>query len=458
MISSIWNPQPKQTIALTCPAYELFYGGAAGGGKSDFLLADYLQGVQKYEKRWIGILFRQTYDELEELISRAEELYCPLGAVFKASGKYHNEFFFPNGATLKLRYLEKKKDVKHYQGHQYSWVAFDELPNFDSDYCYRYMILRNRSPFGAPCFIRSTGNPGGPGHAWTKHRFIDYAPPYTIVRDPETTMTRCFIPSTLDDNLIMMRKDPNYENRMKLAPPQLFRAMRYGDWDISAGAVFEEFHRAKHVMKPQTLGPEWFKFCSMDWGYAKPFSIGWWAVNGEGRMIRYRELYGCDPEEDDCGVRRGALEVAQEAWNISAPEGVSTMVADPACWSHNDDSLSIAEKFESAGWEMIKGNNDRVNGLAMMHQLMITMLEDGYPMLRVFETCYAWIRTIPTLMPSPTKPEDVDTRMEDHPFDESKYAILSEFARNPTDALRQAHGKWNLAKKKDDYDDLRAGL
>ena len=441
----LWEPQPKQQLALSCPAFELFYGGAAGGGKSDFLLMDFLAGCNEGRGAWRGILFRRTYKELEELIIRAKELYTPLGAHYH---KTENVFTFPTGSFLRLRYLERDDDVGSYQGHQYTWVGFDELGNYATDYCYLYMISRLRSAAGLKCYMRATGNPGGVGHSWIKMRFIDGKKPNTIYTD-EMGRTRCFIPSLLDDNRILMKNDPEYEKNLTLLPRYLYEALRYGNWDIVAGAAFEEFRREEHVIKPFALeSGQWFKFCAMDWGYAKPFSIGWWAVNSEGRMIRYRELYGCEKGEANKGVKKSASEVAKEAYALSVAEGVTVMVADPAVWSKTDKEASIAEKFEAAGWKMIKANNERINGKMQLHQLLKTKGEDGKPMLLVFDTCFDFIRTIPLLLPSKAHPEDIDTTMEDHIYDETRYAIMSEYARHPARALRKQSGQWSFASKK----------
>lgn len=441
----LWKPQPKQQLALSCPAFELFYGGAAGGGKSDFLLMDFLAGCNEGRGAWRGILFRRTYKELEELIIRAKELYIPLGAHYQ---KTENVFTFPTGSFLRLRYLERDDDVGSYQGHQYTWVGFDELGNYATDYCYLYMISRLRSAAGLKCYMRATGNPGGVGHSWIKMRFIDGKKPNTIYTD-EMGRTRCFIPSLLDDNRILMKNDPEYEKNLTLLPRYLYEALRRGNWDIVAGAAFEEFRREEHVIKPFALDSgQWFKFCSMDWGYARPFSVGWWAVNSEGRMIRYRELYGCEKGDANKGVKKSASEVAKEAYALSVAEGVTVMVADPAVWSKTDKEASIAEKFEAAGWKMIKANNERINGKMQLHQLLKTKGEDGKPMLLVFDTCFDFIRTIPLLLPSKTHPEDIDTAMEDHIYDETRYAIMSEYALKPIRALRKQSGQWNFASKK----------
>ncbi|MDR2964197.1 MAG: terminase family protein [Treponema sp.] len=452
----LWKPHEKQSLAIKSNAFELLFGGAAGGGKSDFLLIDYYAGVNKYAKAWTGILFRRSMPELEELKKRACEIYIPLGGRLTNNSR---DFIFPNGATLKMRYLDNDKDVLNYQGHQYTWIGFDELGNYPTDYAWRYMITRARSAAGVPCYMRATANPGGVGHAWIKTRFIDGFSPYRKHQTIETNgmvkipITRCFIPSMLEDNPTLMNNDPDYEHRLALLPGHLYRALRHGDWDIFAGQVFEEFRRSSHVIKPFALEPgQWKKFYSFDWGYAKPFSLGKWAVNSEGRMIRYGEWYGCDKDEMNVGIKMGTAEVADKAWKMAVLEGVTEVVADTAMWNKEDDAPSRAEQWEDAGFKMIKANKDRVNGKAMFHQRLQSKDEDGHPMLQIFDHCVDFIRTIPVLTPDPHKPEDVNTNLEDHIYDESRYAVMSDFAHNPGNALRKQHGSYNFRRKKTSAD------
>jgi hypothetical protein len=451
----LWEPQPKQAQALSCPAFELLYGGAAGGGKSDFLLIDYLSGVNDWGANWRGIIFRKSYAQLEGLVARAKVLYMPIGARWKEQSK---TFIFPNGATIKFRFLMNNSDTEEYQGHEYTWIGFDELGHHASDYPWRYMMSRCRSSAGAPCYMRATANPGGPGHGWIKNRFIDGFTPGRIHRlpDPEggEGTTRCFIPALLEDNPILMQMDPGYAQRMKLLPPHIYRALRFGDWDVFSGQVFSEWRRELHVCRPFVLSPgEWFKFYSLDWGFAKPFSIGKWAVNREGRMVRYGEWYGCAKDELNTGIKMSAADVAAKAFSEALKEGVSQMVADPACWSRSGTGPSVADFFKDRGFKMTPADNDRKNGLAIFHQRMISRGEDDRPMLLVFDICLDFIRTIPTLTPDQNDSEDVDTDLEDHIYDEGRYALMSQFARNPKNALRRQNGDWTFGKAKA-YDPL----
>lgn len=364
---------------------------------------------------------------------------------------------FPGYATLRFRSLDSDLDIGKFNGHQYPWIAFDELTEFPSSGPYEFMIKCCRSAKGAPCYMRATGNPGRPGHIWCKARFIDVAKPYEIYEyapDPEhleKKLTRCFIPSKLEDNYILMHNDPDYESRMMMGEAHLVKALRYGDWDIVVGQALSEYSREKHVIPVRPLDETWFRFAALDWGFAKPFSIGWWAVSEEGRVVRYKEWYGCTGEPNH-GLRMGSREVAKKAWDMSVHENVTVMVADPKCFSSDDENPTVAKAFEEAGFTMIKGNNDRINGLNKLHELMQTTGEDGKPFFLVMDNCKDWMRTVPSLTADPRNPEDIDTEEEDHSYDETRYAIMSEYVQNPR-ALRPAPAL-RVSKAKPNYDPL----
>lgn len=441
MSEILWKAQPKQELALTCPASELFYGGAAGGGKSDFLLMDALAGAQKYGSAWKAIIFRQTTLQLGQLLQRADQLYIPMGAKFRTKSQYgSNIYFFPNGARIQFTYLENDRDVTNYQGSEYTYVGIDELGNYPSDYVWAYMQSRLRSSAGAPSCIRGTGNPGGMGQGWIRVRFMEGKEPNKIYTTERTLpsgkvqkVTSCFIPSTLYDNKILMENDPNYEAKLYNLPRHLRDALLNGSWEVFAGQVFAAFSSLTHVRPRFVLDSRyWYKFCSMDWGRSHPFDFQFWAVNKYGQVYMYREEYGCVEGEYNVGTKEGSKALAERMMKIAALEGVDTCVADPAIWNKQDDAPSIAENFEAFGWKMIKGNNDRVNGLVIFNQMLETTDENGVPMLTVAPECKGFIRTIPALTPDPNHQEDIDTRLEDHPYDAARYAVMSDIVQHPT--------------------------
>ena len=460
-----WEPQERQAIAMSCPAFEVFYGGAKGGGKSDFLLGDYLAGYEEWGKAWKGILFRRTYKELDEIIGRSKEIFEKIPGARYVGGDQMTWYLpapharFPGLATLRFRSLATELDLGNYNGHQYPWIGFDELTEFPDGKAYIFMTSCCRSAAGAPCSVRSTGNPGRPGHIWVKHRFVDVTEPGRIYVDPTSGVTRCFIPAQLEHNQKLMENDPEYEKRLLLQPQHLIKALRYGDWDYVVGQVLAEFSREKHVMKKAPLGENWYRFAAMDWGYSRPFSIGWYAVNTDGRVIRTGEWYGCTGEPNE-GVRMGKQAVAEKAWQMSVDQNAVTMIADPACWNKDDDLPSTADTFAAAGFTMVKGVNDRINGLNQLHTMMQAEGEDGRPMFMVTDNCYHWLRTVPYLTADPRNPEDINTALEDHAYDETRYALMSQFVLNPKRLrVKERHApRPQRQPHRSAYDEMREGL
>lgn len=448
-MSVLWAPKPRQAYAMRCDADQIFYGGAAGGGKTDCILGLNMRGVMDYGKDWRGIIIRKTYPQLEEIITRGKELFGPMGA------KYHqtqHEFRFPNRAFVRLRNLERDSDVQSYQGHQYTFIGFDELGNWRTDYCWTFMTSRCRSAAGVPCQMVGTGNPGGPGHAWIKNLFIDGFKPNVkynipVAYDKDTRkweyISRCFIPSRLEDNPDLLEKNPKYKTYLQGLPEHMRRAYYEGDWDVYGGQVFDEWRREKHVINPFAISQDgWRRFYCLDWGYSKPYAIVKLAVNYDGKVVQYGELYGSLRGEVNKGTKESSGEVARKAWADAVAEGVTELVADPACWNKQDGYPAPINAFSDAGFRCIRANHDRKPGLQIFHDYLKQEDENRQPMFQVFSTCYQTIRTLPALLPDPNNSEDIDSDMEDHLYDAIRYGLMSRFANHPDRYLpgRQAMG------------------
>lgn len=242
-------PQPgPQSALLSCPIGDVLFGGARGGGKTYALLGDWLAHALNYGRGAKGLFIRRTYDELDEVKAQAAEIFPLVGAYWRA-GK--STWIFPNGATLKLRYLRRDEDASHYQGHQYTWIGIDEIGNFPDYTPIDKLQATLRSKTGVPTFMRSSANPGGPGHAWIKARYVDPAQPMVPHQDPTTGLWRVFIPSRLEDNRILVSNDPHYQQRLRgSGPAWLVRAWLSGDWNASpeGGIVKAEwFQRYREV-------------------------------------------------------------------------------------------------------------------------------------------------------------------------------------------------------------------
>lgn len=450
----MWIPQPGPQLAALEADWcdELFYGGERGGGKSDFQLGFQEDGALRYGDKWRGIMFRKTYPELEELQARASEVFSVSGAVFKAQPSadypFSNCWYFPGGASVKMRYIEREKDYGRYHGHQYTGISFDEVTEYATPFALLKMLSTLRSPHGVPCSVRLTGNPGGVGHIWVKSRYISIAPPMTPYTDPETGFTRMFVPSRTSDNAILLKNDPNYRNRLMAATggnEALRKAWLEGNWDIVAGAFFDCWDSTKHVIKPFKIPEEWTRFRSGDWGSARPFSFGYWAVVQDafetpcgkilprGALVRYREWYGAKDSinEPNVGLKIPAEEVGNRLATMERGEKISYGVLDPAAFS-SDGGPSIHERILLGSNKKVpfrRADNKRVakNGaMGGWDQMRARFIgEDGHPMIYCFNTCLDSIRTIPLLQHDTLNIEDINTEMEDHAADEWRYACMS---------------------------------
>lgn len=404
------------------------FGGARGGGKSDFLLGDYMQDID-IGAPWRGILFRKSYAELEELITRAHEIYTPIGATYQVA---KNTFVFPTGATLKMRYLEHERDAAKYQGHQYTWAGWDELTNWASSSAYDKIKACVRSAHGIKNKrIRSSANPGGVGHHWVKQLFVDPNPMGMELIDGK----RMFIPSKLTDNTILMSNDPEYIDTLReLGSPELVRAWLDGDWSVITGAFFPEFNILKHVITPFELPAYLQRFRAMDWGSAKPFSVGWYAVSDglehpsglwipRGALIKYREWYGCQPGKVNTGLRKTAEYVAEGIIQRERDEYLVNNRIDPSAYKQ-DGGPSIAERMAAKKVLFGRADNQRKAGWDAVRQRLVGDDDTG-PMIYFFNTCKDTIRTLPALQHDENDAEDVDTDGEDHAGDEVRYACMS---------------------------------
>ena len=444
MDNVIWAPQPRQLAFLERPEDEALYGGAAGGGKSDAIVIEATRqvGIPHYK----GLILRKTYPQLTELIDKSRSYYSRAfpGARYNAS---EHTWRFPSGAKIVFGSMQHSSDKLNYQGKAYDFIGFDELTQFSFDE-YIYLISRNRpNGPGTRCYMRATANPGGIGHGWVKNRFITAAQPMTTIWDKRQVrkpdgelytkwMSRIFVPSSVFDNQALLANDPAYLARLASLPEAERKALLYGDWDSFSGQYFVEWrddpsHYADrqwtHVIDPFEIPSGWTIYRSFDWGYNRPFSCGWWALDYDGVAYRILELYGCT-NTPNTGLKWTAQQVFREIHRIESEhrwlKGKHIIgVADPAIFA-SDGGEAISETASKCGVYFQPGDHQRIPGWMQMHY-RLAFDANGYPMMYVFANCKAFIRTIPTLIYDEHKVEDLDTDGEDHIADETRYFCMA---------------------------------
>lgn len=434
----------KQYAFLSSDKKHVGFGGARGGGKSwsvrtkAKILAAAHAGIKI-------LIVRKTFPELVN--NHINFLITELHGIARYN-KTEKVFTFANGSTIKFGYCNNDKDLEQYQGAEYDVIFLDEATQLQEMWIKKITAcVRGVNAF--PKRIYYTCNPGGASHGYFKRLFIDKK--YEDGEDPEDY---AFIQALVTDNKALMASQPDYIKQLEALPPKLREAWLYGRWDIFEGQFFEDFRmtpdpqkcleagisvedalkqrRWTHVIEPFDLNVGacrgWNIMRSYDFGYNKPFSLGYWAVDYDGTLYRIMELYGCTQTPDE-GVKwspdeqfRRIRELENEHPWLKGRKIVDS-VADPAIWDCSRGE-SIADTAARYGIYFTPGDNERIPGWMQVHY-RLQFDQNGYARMYVFNNCKAFIRTMPLMMYSETKPEDLDTKLEDHCPDEVRYMCMS---------------------------------
>jgi hypothetical protein len=459
-----YTPQPRQALLHGTPAHQIFYGGAVGGGKSHALRWDAIgfcldnPGLDAY-------LFRRTRAELSMTHIRRIELELPseLGRL----NKTENRFEFRNGSILNFCYCENESDVTRYQSAEFHWLGVDEASHLTE---FQMVYLRGRVRLGDWKPSRWNGesgdkfkgllprivfasNPGGPGHDFLKRTFIQPCEPEKIFADrsmsefeDDAPWPSIFIPAKIRDNKFLAK---GYAGQFKALGPEMYKALTEGDWDAVVGQALHNLSRERHFIKPFPPPRHWTKFMVIDWGSAKPFSVGWYTVSEgavlkdkkdiilpAGALIRYNEWYGWNGQTNKgCGMPSQA--VAREILRREEERGeiMDYRIGDSEMWAVHDGPSTMEKMKNSTDGRFvmrksIKDRKQNYNEIISRLAGDPHFTEDGdegeRPMLFVTSNCEHWWRTVPVLILDSNDPDKgPDTKMEDHCYDDTAYACRS---------------------------------
>lgn len=468
-VEAIWFPQPgSQEAFMRCPIFEKLLAGNRGGGKTDVLLMDFAQHVGKgFGEEWKGILFRRTFPELDDIINKSLKWFKKIWPAAEYN-KQAKTWTWPTGETLKFRHIKRPGEYWNYHGHAYPWIGFEELTTWPNSECYTplFSLCRSTHPQVVKlCGIRSTTNPYGPGHNWVKKRFnLPMGDGMLIgdvirdtrkdIRDDERDKPRVAIRSSLAENKILLMADPGYVGTIRAAArnPAELAAWIEGSWDITSGGMFDDIWDEKiHVIPniPYILLRKagWFLNRAYDHGLSKPFSVGWWAQsNGtpievfgkkygevKGDLFLFDEYYGCTGD-DNKGLNMTAQEIARQIKLHEKEIGLRGRIkrgpADSSIFSKYDGQKTVAGDMKKEGvyWDDVdKSKGSRVQGWQQLRAL----LSGSVPVkgkrenkgLFVCERCSDWRRTVPCLPRDDKNLDDVNSEVEDHAGDMTRYRL-----------------------------------
>ena len=468
---------------------EVLYHGTRGIGKTEALIASYVQFVDMgYGRSWRGVIFRKTYKALTDLIRKSKERIPRIfpDAKFLAS-KADLKWEFAGGETLSFDVLKDGKEgmekYEEYHGQEIAFMGFDEITRLKDlnvyhklKSCLRVTKRNGKTP---PMMIRATTNPDGPGKNAVKKYFIDGADKNGVtkeflnIRGRKYTKERLHIKGSYLENEHLPE---DYEVTLAQScegDPARFAAWLEGDWEAVTGGMFgDNWEPEVHKIQPFLIPRNWEVNRAMDWGTSSPFAVGWWCkTDGSGieikrgnkteyfappagSLIMIHELYGCLPNKPEKGINITPAQLAErvlvqdgilrQAGILSSNHQIKVGPADSNMFSDRKMAgvPSEASVMKDNGVEMkraIKGASSRVRGANLLNQRLFHTKEQNMsnPHIYIFSTCKYWIQNVPILDRSHKNQEDVEEGGADHDYDMTRYRLMEEeFKTTTTNSMR----------------------
>jgi hypothetical protein len=468
VIGDEWTLTSKQAFAeaLWGKVDWMLYGGAAGGGKSEFA-CHHVNRLSLAIPGHMSLLIRQTIPELRRslilrLITRVHQYKLP-ARYRKLDGQAG--FQYENGSLVECGHCNNDEDLGKYMSAEYDAIVIDEAsqlsPTQIVGLASRLRTTKAKAARGARIHLGLFTNPGDVAHAWLYDLFVgptnygnsivvydvsqglensfpvrEYVAPVDVLTataadiydvllpwvrsleiqaDNETQLVVGFVQATTIDNPHVDRSTMKMLNAL---PERRRRQLRDGDWDTFDGQYFEQFNRSVHVIPPFAIPETWQRARGLDFGTRAPYACVWGAWDNDGDCYVYLEDYkaGLTPEE------QAKLVIAKSSVD-GKREKYSATVADPSVFSDKRGmGKSIADLWRDAGLHVTRAKNARIAGWSNVRQYLWDQVKER-PRLFIFTNCTELVRTLPMMQHDKNNGEDVDTTLEDHAADALRYLL-----------------------------------
>jgi hypothetical protein len=384
------------------------YGGARGGGKSHWLLAQMgVDDCQRVAGLKCLLLRKVGKANLEHFEDLRRKLFNRLPHEFSA---FRGILTFANGSRIIAGHFQNEKDIDTYLGLEYDVIGIEEATTLtsrkyqDITTCCRSSKVLPNGQLWRPR-IYSTTNPGGVGHAWYRTKFVVpmVAAPHAKVSNHRDTI---FIPARVGDNAF---NNPEYRKVLEGLTGWQKRAWLDGDWDIAAGQYFTNFRRDVHVVQDfdDTRAVEWF--AALDYGFAHYTVALLGCRDGDGNIFVVDEHAERMWLPQRHGIAIRAM-LSRHGVSLDPNDGrrpLARFVAGADVFSRQGDGTTIAQQYEGQGIRLRAANMDRLNGWAEILVLFGDADAGIRPKLFIHQRCKRLVETLPTLQHDPNRPEDV---------------------------------------------------
>lgn len=350
-IIAAFRPFPWQVKAWKDLSPVLLATGSAGGGKSRFC-AEKLHGYMKRYPGSMGLMLRKT----RESMTNSTVLFMTTEVIGPDPGVHHvpskNRFEYSNGSIL--AYGGMKDDDQREQirsiglrgGVDIAWL---EEANKFTENDFNEVRARIRGKAAPWRQVLLSTNPDAPGH-WIYKR---------LIQGGEASV---YYSSAIDNP----SNPTEYIDALKSLTGVLGLRLREGKWVQAEGVVYEDYDASIHLIDPFPIPDEWRRIRSIDFGYTNPFTCQWWAIDGDGRMYLYREIYE---------TQRLVEDLARDIVRLSAGERIEYTVAD-----HDAEDRATLQRH---GVSTVPAQKDVSPGIQAL-QSRFRVAGDGKPRIFIF--------------------------------------------------------------------------